>query len=129
MKSQQPPARFIATAMFAQLQSVTYSIKDPARYELDHRIPIEVGGHPRDAANIWAQPLNTEWNALVKNKLDTYIAREVCDGRMKLADARAVFQRDWVDIFRLYCGPEPGAACNPPGTVGVTIEDSKWPGK
>ncbi len=129
VKSQQPSARFIATAKSAQLQSVNYSIKDPARYELDYRIPIEVGGHPRAAANIWAQPLGTEWNALAKNKLDTYMAREVCAGRMKLADAQAAYQRDWVDLFRLYCGPGPGAACNPPGTEGVTIADPKRPGR
>lgn len=127
VKSQLPPTRFLAKAKTAQLQQASAANTDPARYEIDHRVPIEVGGHPRARANLWAQPLDTEWNALVKNKLDTYVAREVCAGRMRLAEAQAVFQRDWVDVFRTYCGPEPGAACNPPGTQGVTLTDPKRP--
>jgi hypothetical protein len=129
VKSARPPDRFFATAETAQFERASSALKDPAHYEIDHRIPIEVGGHPRDAANLWAQPLRIEWNALVKDKLETYIQGEVCARRMKLAEGQAVFQRDWVDVFRQYCGPDPGAACNPPGTEGVQIEDPKRPGR
>jgi hypothetical protein len=32
-------------------------------YELDHLIPLELGGAPAEAANLWPEPWNGEPNA------------------------------------------------------------------
>ena len=125
VKTALPKASALNRVKTAQMKAAKYAAGDAKKYELDHRIPIEVGGDPRNPKNLWLQPLDIQWNALVKNKLETYVQTEICAGRMKLADGQAIFQRDWVDVFRLYCGPEPGAACNPPGTPGVQIETPK----
>jgi hypothetical protein len=122
VESNRPRERYINTLKRRQLRAWKYAVRDSTKYEEDHRIPIEVGGHPRDGKNLWPQPYGIAWNARVKNKLELYIQAEVCAGNIKLIDGQAAFQRDWVDLFRLYCGPEPGAACNPPGTPGVQIE-------
>jgi hypothetical protein len=125
IKSNLPPVRYLTRVKMRQLKDWHYQDRDPAQYVADHRIPIAVGGHPRAAGNLWPQPQSITWNATAKNKLETYMHGEVCAGRMKLDDARAVFQRDWVDVFKLYCGPEPDADCKPPGTPGVQIVDPK----
>jgi len=127
VKSNLPPARYLSRLKASQLKEWKYQDRKPANYAEDHRIPIEVGGHPRDAGNLWPQPQTIAWNAAAKNKLEHYVHGEVCAGRMKLEDARSVFQRDWVDVFKLYCGPEPDAACAAPGTPGVQISDPKVP--
>jgi hypothetical protein len=36
---------------------------------------------------------------------------------MSLPEAQNVFQKNWIDVFQLYCGPKPDATCNPPGTA------------
>ncbi len=127
LKAQQPSAGYLDKEKNRQLARVTFANTDPKAFEEDHRIPIELGGHPRDAKNLWPQSTTIEWNAAAKNKLETYVHGEVCAKRMKLADARAIFQRDWTDVFRSYCGPGPTAACQPPNTPGVQIEDPKRP--
>ncbi len=107
VKSAQPSARTLASQKSRLVKHARYGADVAKNFDVDHRIPIEVGGDARDPKNLWLQPLNIQWNALVKNKLETYVQTEVCAGRMKLADGQAIFQRDWVDVFRLYCGPDP----------------------
>jgi hypothetical protein len=99
-----------------QLKDRGYGSQDPAKYVPDHLIPIEVGGHPSDARNLWPQAVGAGWNAAAKDKLEVYVNREVCAGHMKLAEAQAVFKKNWVEVFHLYCGGAPDAACLPPGT-------------
>ena len=62
----------------------------PARsYELDHVIPIEVGGAPMDPRNLQIQP----WPAArAKDKLEGQVHRAVCAGRMTLEQGQAVFR-------------------------------------
>jgi hypothetical protein len=36
---------------------------DAAKYELDHLIPLALGGHPRKPENLWLQPWDGEWGA------------------------------------------------------------------
>ena len=127
VKSQRPSAKYLDEQKARQLKGGKYGSTDPTIFEEDHRIPIEVGGHPRDPKNLWPESTTVRWNAFVKNKLETYVQTEICAGHMKLADGRAIFQRDWTDVFRLYCGPAPGDACNPPGTPSQQIEDPKHP--
>jgi len=122
VKAAMPRAVFLGRIKARQLKAGGYEQRDPAKYAQDHRIPMSVGGHPRDAKNLWPQPIGIAWNASVKDRLENYVHGEVCAGRMTLVDGQAIFQRDWVDVFKLYCGPEPDAACNPPGTPGVQIE-------
>ena len=68
-------------------------------YELDHRVPIEVGGAPRDARNLWMQP----WpEARLKDRLETFKHRQVCAGKVTLRQSQEVFLKDfWAEYDRL----------------------------
>lgn len=61
-------------------------------YELDHWIPLELGGAPRDERNLVMQ----DWSmARLKDAEETRLHRLVCEGRMTLDQARGTIRR-WV---------------------------------
>lgn len=54
-------------------------------FELDHHLPISLGGHPSDPRNLKLQP----WPAArKKDVLETQLSRAVCAGRVTLHDAQ-----------------------------------------
>lgn len=56
-----------------------------AAYELDHLIPLELGGAPRSILNLWPEPFPA---ASVKDALENKLKTEVCAGTVTLADAQ-----------------------------------------
>ena len=58
----------------------------PHEYELDHFIPLGLGGHPTDTANLWPQRLD---RARMKDVLESVLHKAVCAGHMTLAEAQA----------------------------------------
>jgi hypothetical protein len=60
-------------------------------FELDHRIPLALGGAPSDPRNLELQP----WDeAGEKDQIEACLARAVCSGTITLDEAR---QRIWTD--------------------------------
>src|SRR5512136_969052 len=56
----------------------------PQDYELDHLIPIGLGGDPRSLKNLWLQ----NWpEAAMKDRDELRLHREVCAGRITLERA------------------------------------------
>ena len=54
-------------------------------YELDHLIPLGLGGHPTSANNLWLQ----SWpEAAIKDRDELRLHRAVCAGRMTLEQAQ-----------------------------------------
>jgi hypothetical protein len=43
---------------------------------------------PQDAANLWPEPTTGPATASMKDAAESYLNREVCDGRRQLADAQ-----------------------------------------
>lgn len=66
-----------------------------ADYELDHIIPLAVGGHPRKLSNLQLQPWHGEDGATEKDGLERQLQRMVCDGQLALADAQFCIAEDW----------------------------------
>jgi hypothetical protein len=68
-----------------------YGILAGAKSELDHLVPLELGG-ANDAANLWPQvgPLPNP-----KDSVERALNRAVCDGRIRLARAQRAIARDW----------------------------------
>jgi hypothetical protein len=108
-----PPTSYTNGLKAQQLSNWSYSDKNLADYEEDHRIPLEVGGHPTDPGNLWPEPYNTTWHARIKDKLETFIKRRICATKspMTLAEGQAVFRGNWVVAFQTYCGSNPTAKC------------------
>jgi hypothetical protein len=63
--------------------------------ELDHLVPISLGGDPTNTLNLWVQPGPVP-NA--KDQVENAARRAVCDGRMTLEEARTGMMRDWTAL-------------------------------
>ena len=67
--------------------------------EYDHLIPLELGGDPNDAANLWLEP-NDNPNATsthnAKDALENKLNDLVCSGSLTLAAAQQAIATDWV---------------------------------
>jgi len=81
---------------------------DRREYELDHLVPISLGGAADDLRNLWPESRRTEpYNAEVKDTLEDVLHREVCAGIVPLKEAQDAIRKDWIAAFRKYVGPEP----------------------
>jgi hypothetical protein len=64
----------------------------PQDYELDHLIPIGLGGHPTSPNNLWLE----NWpEAAMKDRDELRLHREVCAGRMTLEQAQHEMVTTW----------------------------------
>lgn len=63
-------------------------------YELDHFVPLAVGGHPRSEDNLWLQRWDGAWNARVKDHLERRLQVMVCAGEINLHTARTAIQNN-----------------------------------
>jgi hypothetical protein len=71
----------------------------PCKCEVDHLIPIEIGGS-NNAANLWPQSYNTKpWNAHVKDTLENKLHHLVCSNHMSLPDAQRCIVTDWITCW------------------------------
>jgi hypothetical protein len=80
---------------------------DAAKYELDHFVPLALGGHPRSEDNLWLQPWSGLWSAKVKDRLERKLQVLVCAGQLSLRSAREVVQKGWKDAYRKFVGAMP----------------------
>ena len=77
-----------------------------ADYELDHLIPISLGGAPLDLRDLWLQPRRGQANAADKNALAYVLWRLVCERRVPLRTAQQAIRRDWTTAYDTYATPE-----------------------
>ena len=78
---------------------------DASSYELDHFIPLALGGDPRAPENLWLQPWDGEWGARTKDHLEVKLKTLVCKGALTLDRARDAIRRNWIEAFKTYVGP------------------------
>jgi hypothetical protein len=65
-------------------------------YELDHWVPLELGGAPRDPANLVIElRVKAGGRAETKDGEEDGLHRQVCAGRLSLDVARAEILADW----------------------------------
>ena len=90
--------------------------ENAADVELDHIVPLELGGAARDLKNLWLQPLRGPWNVRCKDALAVELSKAVCKGDAKLADAQDEIRKDWRASYRGRIDPhgcESGTAASP----------------
>ena len=81
-----------------------YGISAPlAMYELDHLIPLELGG--ASTANLWPEPLAGSRGAHRKDELENALRRQVCSGAVTLAVAQLAIAANWEDAYQTFVGP------------------------
>lgn len=77
-----------------------------ADYELDHLIPISIGGAPLDMHDLWLQPRQGIANAGDKNVLAYVLWRLVCTHQIPLATAQRDISHDWTRAYQIHATPE-----------------------
>ncbi len=90
-----PPTSFTQSLKRTMLTRAGLSPNDAIAYELDHFVPLAVGGHPRSEGNLWLQKWDGLWNAKIKDRLERKLQVMVCAGEITLDAARIAIQRDW----------------------------------
>jgi hypothetical protein len=68
-------------------------------YELDHFIPLELGGCPDCVSNLWPEPYGSNLGARQKDQVENYLHREVCSGNMTLTQAQDAIRTDWAKVY------------------------------
>lgn len=95
----------------------------PGNVELDHYIALSDGGDGYDPANLWPQPGGQAHlavtgydggsaNSVAKDGLEYYLYRELCGGRLHLADVQRMVTHDWYRQYVALGRPrgDPGSA-------------------
>lgn len=93
--------------------------RSPGNYEYDHLISLQLGGATNDARNLWPEPGRVP---NLKDKVESALHHEVCDGRMSLARAQDIIALDWVSYYKSVIvkpKPKPKPKPSPPPDEGV----------
>jgi len=85
-----PPETYTTTLKVRQLAALAYADQNPADYEEDHIIPLELGGAPHDDANLRPEA----WPAAhTKDKEEDRLRAAVCSGALTLDAGRQEMAR------------------------------------
>jgi hypothetical protein len=96
--SVRPPVSYTEPLKFKLMDAYGYT-DSPSNYELDHLIPLELGGAPLDVKNLWLEPWYGNNDASVKDRLENYLHDQVCSGNMDLKTAQNEIATNWVKYW------------------------------
>jgi hypothetical protein len=97
-KTVRPPER-VTNRLKPQIMAAYGLGNDLRNYELDHFVPLELGGCPDCVSNLWPEPYDTTLGARQKDRVENLLHRQVCSGEMSLKDAQAAIIGDWVKVY------------------------------
>lgn len=78
-----------------------YGVKDCPKegaIEIDHLISLELGGAD-DVSNLWPQPAEPKPGFHEKDKLENYLHKQVCTGKLSLSLAQAKIANNWYAAY------------------------------
>ena len=89
--------------------------QNPAAYEEDHLIPLELGGSPTSVLNLWPEPWERSsahpsgfapvgTGAQTKDRIEDSLRSRVCDHQLKLQSAQHLIAMNWRAAFDTYIG-------------------------
>ena len=91
-KTVRPSARYTARIKIKLIRELELPKELLTDFELDHRIPLALGGAPSVPRNLELQP----WDeAGEKDAIEACLSRAVCAGRIGLDEARRRIWGDW----------------------------------
>lgn len=98
-KAVRPPVSYTEPIKVKDLAVSNYTDKKLSDYELDHFVPLELGGAPRNTVNLWPEPYNDPGGAGDKDSEENSLHRQVCAHQLTLAQAQAKMWADWSDEY------------------------------
>lgn len=91
-KTVRPPASFTNPIKIELIRKEELPEEALVDFQLDHRIPLALGGAPTDRRNFQLQP----WDeATEKDHVETCLSVAVCAGRIMLDEARRRIWTNW----------------------------------
>jgi len=94
-KTVRPPVSFTSALKRQQIVQYGYVDTNPAHYEEDHLISLELGGAPRDPRNLWPEP-GASPNP--KDHIENLLHDRVCSGALSLALAQREISTQWTVV-------------------------------
>ena len=86
---------------------------NPGEYEVDHLIPLSIGGS-NSTKNLWPESyLTGPWNAHVKDALEYRLLTLVRAGKVDLNTVQGEIAHDWIAAYKKYVGPQPARKTAP----------------
>jgi hypothetical protein len=70
-------------------------------FEVDHLISLELGGN-NSVSNLWPESYVTRINARQKDRLENWLHKQVCKGKMGLKDAQEGIRTNWIMTYNYY---------------------------
>ncbi len=114
--------------------------RNPAAYEEDHLIALELGGSPTSTRNLWPEPWERSsahpagfaaagTGAQTKDRIEDSLRSRVCNGQLTLVAAQHLIATNWRTAFDTYIGTPtvtvhqstPARATPKPTSAGLPI--------
>lgn len=96
-----PPTSYTNPLKVQGITDYGYSDTNTADYEEDHLVPLELGGAPRDPANLWPEPRYGSPTAYTKDGTETKLKNAVCAGTITLSSARSAIRTNWTTALQV----------------------------
>ena len=90
-KSIRPPASITKAEKYANAAAYGYT-GAMSDIEYDHLVPLELGGDPNDARNLWVEPGESP---NPKDEIEHKLHQLVCAGKVALTEAQEAIATDW----------------------------------
>jgi hypothetical protein len=90
-----PPTSYTNTLKTQGIADYGYADTSLSDYEEDHLLPLELGGAPRDPANLWPEPHDGDENSYSKDAVENKVKKSVCAGDVTLSAAQHAMLTDW----------------------------------
>lgn len=101
-KSVRPSTSYTNSVKIMLLRRAGIPEEMAAEYELDHIVPLALGGHPRKLENLELQPWAGHHGAKRKDRLEVKMQCLVCSGQIPLDEARRDIASDWQAAYHHY---------------------------
>jgi hypothetical protein len=90
-----PSSSYTTALKKKQIVEYGYTDTSTSDYEEDHFIPLELGGSPKSALNLWPEPEYGTKTAGNKDTVENKLKKAVCNDTVTLSAARKAIATNW----------------------------------